>query len=160
VTGAGRGIGRAIALHLARAGATLAITGREPSRLESLVAELAGFGDGKPSIHQIDVADPDAVASGAADMHAAHPSIDILVNNAGIAAPAPLAKTDMALWERHLAINATAPYLLSRALLPGMLDRGWGRIVNIASMAGLGGAPYITAYAASKHALVGLTRAL
>ena len=88
------------------------------------------------------------------------PTIDILVNNAGIAESEPLGRTDLALWQRHLAVNATAPYLFTRALLPGMVERGWGRIVNIASTAGLAGAPYISAYAASKHALVGLTRAV
>ena len=68
-------------------------------------------------------------------------------------------RTDLALWARHLAVNATGPFLLTRAVLPAMLERRWGRIVNIASMAALGGAPYIAAYAASKHALLGLTRA-
>src|SRR5205814_6793160 len=86
--------------------------------------------------------------------------VDILVNNAGLAESAPFAKTDGALWDRHLRINATGPYLLSRALLPAMLASGWGRVINIASVAGLRGAPYVTAYTASKHALVGLTRAL
>jgi len=66
----------------------------------------------------------------------------------------------LALWQRHLAVNATAPFVLMRALLPGMLERGWGRVVNIASVAGLAGAPYIAAYTASKHALVGLTRSI
>jgi NAD(P)-dependent dehydrogenase (short-subunit alcohol dehydrogenase family) len=86
--------------------------------------------------------------------------IDVLVNNAGIAESAPFAKTDPSLWDRHLRVNATGPYLLARAVLPGMRDRAWGRIVNLASLAGLYGAAYVTAYVASKHALVGLTRAL
>ena len=84
----------------------------------------------------------------------------MLVNNAGIAESAPLARTDLALWERHLRVNATGPYLCTREVLPGMLARGWGRVINVASLAGLYGAPYVTAYTASKHALVGFTRAL
>src|SRR5207249_75605 len=106
------------------------------------------------------VADPGSIAAGLGRIRAALPRTDILVNNAGIAESAPLAKTSPELWQRHLAVNATAPFLLSRALVPAMLERKWGRVVNIASLAGLGGAPYIAAYAASKHALVGLTRAL
>jgi len=86
--------------------------------------------------------------------------VDILVNNAGIAESASLARTEPALWERHLQVNVTGPYLLTRAVLPGMLERGWGRVINVASLAGLHGSPYLTAYTASKHALVGFTRAL
>jgi 3-hydroxybutyrate dehydrogenase len=84
----------------------------------------------------------------------------VLVNNAGIAESATLARTDPELWDRHLRVNATGPYLLSREALPGMLERRWGRIINVASLAGLHGSPYVTAYTASKHALVGFTRAL
>jgi NAD(P)-dependent dehydrogenase (short-subunit alcohol dehydrogenase family) len=160
ITGAGRGIGRAIALCLGRAGAALALSGRSRAPLESVAALLDQSSAGKTVIHEMDMADPNAVAAELSCIRAALPSVDILVNNAGIAESAPLAKTDLAMWQRHLAINATAPFLLSRAIMPGMLERGWGRIINIASMAGLGGAPYIAAYAASKHALVGLTRAL
>jgi NAD(P)-dependent dehydrogenase (short-subunit alcohol dehydrogenase family) len=77
-----------------------------------------------------------------------------------MAESAPLARSDLAHWERHLRVNATGPYLMTREVLPGMLERAWGRIVNVASLAGLVGAPYVSAYTASKHALVGLTRAL
>jgi NAD(P)-dependent dehydrogenase (short-subunit alcohol dehydrogenase family) len=87
-------------------------------------------------------------------------AVDVLVNNAGIAESAPFARTDPALWERHFRVNATGPYLCTRATLPGMLARGWGRVINVASLAGLYGSAYVTAYTASKHALVGLTRAL
>jgi len=86
--------------------------------------------------------------------------VDVLVNNAGLAESAPFARTDPAMWDRHLSVNVTGPYLCTRAALPGMLARGWGRVINVASLAGLYGAPYVTAYTASKHALVGLTRAL
>jgi 3-hydroxybutyrate dehydrogenase len=160
ITGGGRGIGRAVALALGRAGAILALAARTRPQLDAVAAELASAGVHKPVIEEIDVAAPDAISLGLDRIRATLPRIDILVNNAGVAESASLAKTDLALWQRHLAVNATAPFLLARALLPGMLERRWGRVVNIASMAGLGGAPYITAYAASKHALVGLTRAL
>jgi 3-hydroxybutyrate dehydrogenase len=160
VTGGGRGIGRAVALALARAGAAVAITARTRSQLDAVAGELKEAGAATVVIQEMDVADPRSITAGLEGIQGALPPIDILVNNAGIAESGPLARTDPALWERHLAINATAPFLLSRALLPGMLGRRWGRIINMASLAGLGGAAYITAYAASKHALVGLTRAL
>jgi 3-hydroxybutyrate dehydrogenase len=160
VTGAGRGIGRAAALALGRAGVALALMARTRTQLEAVAAELNGSGGPAPIVQEMDVGDPVSITAGLARMQAALPRIDILVNNAGMAEAAPLARTDLALWEQHLTVNATGPFLLTRALLPGMLERRWGRIINIASIAGLGGAPYIAAYAASKHALVGLTRAL
>jgi NAD(P)-dependent dehydrogenase (short-subunit alcohol dehydrogenase family) len=85
-------------------------------------------------------------------------SPDILVNNAGIAESAPITKTDDALWQKHLAINLSGSFYCTRAALPAMVDRGWGRIINIASIAGKTGAPYIAAYSASKHGMLGLTR--
>jgi NAD(P)-dependent dehydrogenase (short-subunit alcohol dehydrogenase family) len=160
ITGGGRGIGRVIALALAREGAALALTGRARERLEAVAEEVHAAEGARPLILAMDVADSGSIESALASLQAALPRIDILVNNAGIAVSAPLAKSDLDHWQRHLAINATAPFLLSRALVPGMVERRWGRVVNIASIAGLGGAPYISAYAASKHALVGLTRAL
>jgi NAD(P)-dependent dehydrogenase (short-subunit alcohol dehydrogenase family) len=160
VTGGGRGIGRAIALALGRAGASLVLSGRRVVDLESVAAELVGVGAPEAAAYPIDVTDPDAVRSGLDRIRSERPPIDILVNNAGIAESEPLARTDLALWQRHLAVNATAPYLFTRALLPGMLERRWGRVVNIASTVGLAGAPYIAAYSASKHALVGFTRSV
>ena len=85
---------------------------------------------------------------------------DILVNNAGIAETSPFAKTDEAMWQRHLEVNLTGTFRCTRAALPAMLKNGWGRIINIASIAGKTGAPYISAYAASKHGVLGLTRSL
>ena len=160
ITGAGRGIGRAIALMLGRAGVGLALTARTRSELDLVADEVLSTGGRRPFVHEIDLTAVDALADGLAALQASAPPIDILVNNAGIAESAPLGKTSLDLWQRHLAVNATAPFLLSRALIPGMAQRGWGRVINIASIVGLGGAPYITAYATSKHALVGLTRAL
>jgi NAD(P)-dependent dehydrogenase (short-subunit alcohol dehydrogenase family) len=85
---------------------------------------------------------------------------DILVNNAGIAESAPLVKTDDELWQRHLAVNLSGVFYCTRAALPAMIERGWGRIINVASTAGKTGAPYIAAYAASKHGVLGLTRSV
>jgi 3-hydroxybutyrate dehydrogenase len=160
VTGAGRGIGRAIALCLGHAGLTLALAARTRAQLDRVADELQSAGAARPVVCEMDMADPRCIAAGLDHLCAALPRIDILVNNAGVAESAPLQRTSLDLWQRHLAINATAPFLLSRALVPAMVGRGWGRVINIASMAGLGGAAYISAYAASKHALVGLTRAL
>ncbi len=160
VTGGGRGIGRAIALTLGRAGAALVLTGRTADRLRGVADELTESGAPAPLVSVMDVADPESIATALDRIRLERVAIDVLVNNAGIALSEPLGRTDLAMWQRHLAINATAPYLLTRALLPSMLARGWGRVVNIASTAGLAGAPYISAYSASKHALVGLTRAV
>jgi NAD(P)-dependent dehydrogenase (short-subunit alcohol dehydrogenase family) len=159
VTGGGRGIGRAIALGLARAGYAVAVAARSRDQVEAVAAETRALGALALAV-TLDVGDPASIASTLKTVTAAFGGLDVLVNNAGIAESAPLAKTDPALWERHFRINATGPYLLAREVLPGMLERGWGRIINIASLAGLYGAPYVTAYTASKHALVGFTRAL
>src|SRR5437016_2230897 len=160
ITGGGRGIGRAVALALGGAGAQLALAARTRAELDAVADELGAAGAPLPTVQEMDVADAASIAAGLRRLRAALPRIDILVNNAGVAESAPLPRTTPELWERHLAVNATEPFLLSRALVPAMLERKWGRVVNIASLAGLGGAPYIAAYAASKHALVGLTRAL
>jgi NAD(P)-dependent dehydrogenase (short-subunit alcohol dehydrogenase family) len=159
VTGAGRGIGREIALALAREGCHVAVAARSSDQVAATAAAVANLGvQTVPLV--LDVTDEGAVARGVASIAASLGPVDVLVNNAGIAESAPFAKTDAALWERHLRVNATGPYLLTRAVLPGMLERRWGRVINIASLAGLVGAPYVIAYTASKHALVGLTRAL
>jgi NAD(P)-dependent dehydrogenase (short-subunit alcohol dehydrogenase family) len=159
VTGGGRGIGREIALALAREGCHVAVAARSSDQVDATAAAVANLGvQTVPLV--LDVTDEGAVVRGVASLTASLGPVDVLVNNAGIAESAPFAKTDAALWERHLRVNATGPYLLARAVLPGMLERRWGRVINIASLAGLVGAPYVTAYTASKHALVGLTRAL
>lgn len=159
ITGGGRGIGREIALAFARQGLTLAVAGRALPALED-TAEAAHRLGARALAFPLDVSDAGSIARCAESVVAAAGAVDVLVNNAGIAESAPFARTDAALWERHLAINVTAPFLATRALLPGMLTRRWGRVINVASIAGLVGAPYVSAYVASKHALVGLTRAL
>jgi len=159
VTGGGRGIGRAIALALARAGCAVAVGGRGRDALEAVAHEARALGV-KALALALDVGDPAAIAEAMRRVSAELGPVDVLVNNAGIAESATLARTDPELWDRHLRVNATGPYLLSREALPGMLERRWGRIINVASLAGLYGSPYVTAYTASKHALVGFTRAL
>jgi meso-butanediol dehydrogenase / (S,S)-butanediol dehydrogenase / diacetyl reductase len=159
VTGAGRGIGREIALAMAREGCHVAVAARSSDQVAASAAAVANLGVRTVPL-VLDVTDEGAVVRGVASIAASLGPVDVLVNNAGIAESAPFSRTDAALWERHLRVNATGPYLLARAVLPGMLERRWGRVINIASLAGLVGAPYVTAYTASKHALVGLTRAL
>jgi NAD(P)-dependent dehydrogenase (short-subunit alcohol dehydrogenase family) len=159
VTGGGRGLGRAIALTLGRAGYRVGVAARTRGQVEAVAGELRAAGATALGL-QLDVADAASVEDAVTRIQAALGPIDVLVNNAGIAESAPLARTDAALWERHLRVNATGPFLMTRAVLPGMLARRHGRVVNIASVAGLEGAPYVAAYTASKHALVGLTRAL
>jgi NAD(P)-dependent dehydrogenase (short-subunit alcohol dehydrogenase family) len=159
VTGAGRGIGREIALALAREGCHVAAAARTSEQVAATAAAVGGLGvRAIPLV--LDVTDEGAVARAVAAIAASLGPVDVLVNSAGIAESAPFAKTDAALWERHLRVNATGPFLVARAVLPTMLERRWGRVINIASLAGLVGAAYVTAYTASKHALVGLTRAL
>ena len=159
VTGGGRGIGRAIALALSHAGLAVALAARSREHLQAVADEIARHGRPVRAL-VLDVTDADAIQTAVAEVAATLGPVGVLVNNAGIAVSAPLARTDVALWERHLRVNVTGPYVLARAVLPGMLERGWGRVINVASLAGLYGAPYVTAYTASKNALVGFTRAL
>jgi len=158
VTGAGRGVGAAIARELAAAGASVLLAARTAREVEGVAADLRAAG-GRAAAAVCDVADPDAVAGLGRTALDAFGRVDILVNNAGTAFAAPIVRTTIEDWNRLLAVNATSAFLCTRMFLPGMFERGWGRIVNIASTAGLAGDRYISAYAASKHALVGLTRA-
>ena len=145
VTGGTRGIGRAVAEAFAALGdrvvALARTTGREPG--DAIEAR------------QCDVSDEAAVTRCFDDLGA----VDVLVNNAGVAESAPLDRTTLASWEQHLAVNATGAFLTTRAVLPGMRERGSGSIVTVASTAGRVGSRYTTAYTASKHAAVGLMRA-
>ena len=151
ITGGGRGIGRAIALKFAAAGATVAVAARTRAQVESVAQEI-----GEKAIALVcDVADPQSVAEMFTELQP-----DILVNNAGIAESATLVQTTDELWQRHLAINLSGTFYCTRAALPSMLERKWGRIINIASIAAKAGAPYIAAYAASKHGVLGLTRSV
>jgi NAD(P)-dependent dehydrogenase (short-subunit alcohol dehydrogenase family) len=156
VTGGGRGIGAAIATALAAAGARITIVGRDVARLEVTVAQL-GAGHGAAGA---DVSDAAQVAAAFAAARAARGEVDILVNNAGQAHSAPIHRTDLELWNRMLAINLTGAFLCAQQALPAMVKRDYGRIVNVASTAGLTGYAYCAAYCAAKHGVVGMTRAL
>ncbi len=153
MTGGGRGIGLAIALRLARDGARVIVTGRTHDDLDRTAQSIGG--------HALvcDLADRAATDAMITQTRAIG-RVDILVNNAGIAESAPLGKTDDAMWDRIMELNATVPFRLTRAFTPAMIDAGWGRVITIASNAGLTGYGYTSAYCAAKHAAVGMTRAL
>ena len=157
VTGAGRGIGLAVARALVGAGAAVVVAARTRDAIEAVATELraAGGRAWAVSCDVTDLANVQALAR-AAETHLGH--VDILVNNAGVSHSAPLQKTTLADWNRILTVNATGTFLCTQAFLPTMVARRWGRVVNIASVAGLGGGKYIAAYSASKHAVVGFTR--
>ena len=159
VTGGGRGIGRAIVLRLAKGGLRVAAGARTAEQIQE-TADAARTAGAATLALTLDVTDATSVAAAVQRTVDELGPIDVLVNNAGVAESAPLVRTEPELWDRHLRVNVTGPYLLTRAVLPGMLERRWGRVINVASLAGLYGSPYVTAYTASKHALVGFTRAL
>lgn len=154
VTGGGRGIGRAIAERLAREGAKVVVSGRTTAEIDEVARELGG------RALRMDVADRASVRAALAELDAAQIEVDVLVNNAGIAESAPFDRTSDELWDRTMAVNVTGAFALARALVPKMIARGWGRVVNVASNAGLVGYAYTVAYCASKHAMIGMTRAL
>lgn len=159
VTGGGRGIGVAVAEALAAEGAAVVVTARSADEIEAVAGSLRGVGR---TAHAVvcDVTDPDSVAAMAARARELAGHVDILVNNAGVARSAPFLKVTLDEWEAVHRVNATGALLATQALLPAMLAGGWGRIVNVASVASLRGNRYITSYAASKHALQGMTRCL
>jgi 3-hydroxybutyrate dehydrogenase len=159
VTGGGRGIGRAIALAFAKEGARVAVTARTETELEAVAAEIRALGREALAV-PCDVGERAQVDDAVRRVADGLGPVEILVNNAGLAVSAQLQDTDDALWERHLRVNLTGAFLVTRAVLPGMLAARWGRIINIASIAGRQGYPLIAAYTASKHGLLGLTRAL
>jgi NAD(P)-dependent dehydrogenase (short-subunit alcohol dehydrogenase family) len=151
ITGGGRGIGRAIALLFAQHGARVVVAARTREQVEAVAQEIG------PNALALtcDVSNAEMVAEMFVDLKP-----DILVNNAGVAESSQFINTSDELWHRHLAINLTGTFYCTRAALPAMLEKGWGRIINIASIAAKAGAPYIAAYAASKHGVLGLTRSV
>ncbi|WP_411190851.1 SDR family NAD(P)-dependent oxidoreductase [Paraburkholderia sp. B3] len=158
VTGGGSGIGAATAAALLRAGARVTLMGRDAARLE---AQRSMLGDTEyVACESADVTDENAVDTAFARAAERFGAVDILVNNAGQAQAAPFAQTDLALWRRMLDVNLTGAFLCTRAVLPAMLAGKRGRVVNVASTAGQVGYPYVAAYCASKHGVIGMTRAL
>jgi len=152
ITGGGRGIGRAIALAFAREGMRIVVAARTAEQVEQVAHEI---GNGAIAL-VCDVADSESVTQ----MFERVGNVDILVNNAGVAESATVVNTTDELWHKHLSINLSGTFYCTRAALPAMLKKGWGRIINIASIAGKTGAPYIAAYSASKHGVLGLTRSI
>ena len=162
ITGGGRGIGRAIAALFAREGARIFVVARTASEIERVASEIRSERGERAAAHTAcDVADSRAVARAfeeASEFFGRKP--DILVNNAGIAESAKITDSTDEFWQRHLAVNLSGTFYCMRAALPDMVERGWGRIINVASIAGKTGAPYIAAYSASKHGVLGLTRSV
>ncbi len=156
VTGAGRGIGAATARALADAGLTVVLAARTRDQIERQTAELVAAGRQARAV-VCDVTSEESVQALARLAGELGP-VAVLVNNAGAAGSMPVVRTSLDDWNRLIAVNATGAFLCTRAFLPGMLERRWGRVVNVASTAGLSGGKYLAAYSAAKHALVGLTR--
>jgi NAD(P)-dependent dehydrogenase (short-subunit alcohol dehydrogenase family) len=156
VTGGGSGIGAAIAFALVEQGAHVTVLGRRMEPLQALVAQHPD------ALHAVcsDISDAEQVAAAVQGAQSRFGPVHILVNNAGQAASAPFLKTDAAQWQQMLNVNLNGTFHCTQAVLPQMLQAGWGRIVNVASTAGLAGYAYVAAYCAAKHAVVGLTRSL
>ena len=159
VTGGGRGIGRAVARALAEQGAAVVVAARSRGEIDAVAEQLRADGHHAHAI-RCDVADESSVAGMAGEAAKRLGKVDILVNNAGIASSNPVKRLPLDEWNQIQAVNATGTFLCTRAFLQGMLDRRWGRVINVASVAGLRGLRYAAAYTASKHAQVGFTRAL
>ena len=156
VTGGNRGIGEAIVRALASCGASVTLLVRDKAKGESVARSLAG----EHGVVVADLTDGASVRAGCADAERQRGPTDILVNNAGFAESSAFLKTPPELFERMFAIHVLGAVYTTQAVLPGMIERQRGHVVNMASTAGLHGQAYVTAYVAAKHALVGLTRAL
>ncbi len=160
VTGGGRGIGAAIAESLAKLGASVSLISRNAEALEATASRIGENHGVKVAIAAADLTDQAAVQKAIPKVADALGPPTILVNNAGVAVSSPFLRSDTAFWRKLLDTDLMAAVYCTQAVLPAMLESNWGRIINIASTAGLSGYAYITAYCAAKHALIGLTRAL
>ncbi|KAF1051703.1 MULTISPECIES: SDR family NAD(P)-dependent oxidoreductase [Delftia] len=162
VTGGARGIGLACARALLARGARVTLLGRDGAALEAAVRELGGTAPAAQMVQsvQADIADEASVRQAFAQAEAAFGPVQVLVNNAGQASSQKFERTDAALWQAMLAVNLTGTFHCMQAALPGMLAARWGRIINVASTAGLIGYAYVSAYCAAKHGVIGLTRSL
>ena len=161
ITGGGRGIGRAIAIAFAREGASVAVLARTSKQVKAVAKEITKGFKVEALPLKCDVRQKESVNE-AFDKFRLHfgRGPDIVVNNAGVARSELFIKSDERLWELHLNTNLGGTFRCTHAALPEMIQRGWGRIINVASIAGKTGAPYVSAYAASKHGVLGLTRSL
>ncbi len=162
ITGSSSGIGRSVALAMAAAGADIAInhpSPREANAAAELAEQIRALGR-RAVIIEADVADEQAVSSMVEQATRVLGRIDILVNNAGIAAAAPVQELDVAVWDRVLAVHLRGTFLMTRAVLPQMYARGYGRIINTASQLAYKGAPGFTAYTAAKGAILSFTRSV
>lgn len=162
VTGGARGIGLACARALLARGARVTLLGRDGAALDAAVRELGGTAPAAQMVQsvQADIADEDSVRQAFAQAEAVFGPVQVLVNNAGQASSQKFERTDAALWQAMLAVNLTGTFHCMQAALPGMLAARWGRIINVASTAGLIGYAYVSAYCAAKHGVIGLTRSL
>ena len=159
VTGAGRGIGAAVARALSGEGARVVVAARTTREIEEIASELRVRG-GQAWAVACDVTEEASVLDLGREARRILGAVDVLVNNAGDSASAPLRKIALADWERMMDVNATGTFLCTREFAPEMAGRGWGRIVNVASIAGLEGAKYVAHYCAAKHAVLGFTRSV
>ncbi len=159
VTGGGRGIGREIALLFAGEGAKVTVSARSHDQIAEVVEEIASSGGEAIGIGA-DVSVEDDVRKMVDETIDRFGRIDILVNNAGILEPSPVAAADSALWRRVIEVNLIGTFYCSKAVTPALIERGWGRIINMSSRSGKIGRPSLTAYCASKHGIIGFTKAL
>lgn len=159
ITGGGRGIGRAIAIAFAREGARVAVCARTEAQIAAVAAEIRVFG-GITNSYVVDVADEKEVAETVKRIEADLGVVDLLVNNAAVLKLSPITQTDPDIWDKLIRVNLRGPFICSKAVLPGMMQRRRGRIINIGSLAGRRGYEEQGAYCASKHGLVGLSKVL
>ncbi|MFI5183189.1 MAG: SDR family NAD(P)-dependent oxidoreductase [Vicinamibacteria bacterium] len=157
VTGGGRGIGRAVALRLARHGATVAVASRTRGDVDAVAEEIRALGGSSLAL-VVDVSRSEDVEGMFRAARTAMGAVDVLVAGAGVATSVPLSKTSDDVWRSMIETNLSGAFYCLREALPEMVEAGWGRVVTIASIAGKSGHPYIAAYAASKHGVLGLTK--
>jgi len=159
ITGAGKGIGRAIAIALAEEGVNIGLVARTEADLQKVAAELVQYGV-KTEIATADVTDINAVNAAVATLKSTLGAVDILINNAGIAAFGSFMELEPAKWEEIVKVNLFGPYYVTRAVLPEMIERKTGDIINVSSTAGKNGAAVTSAYSASKFGLIGMSESL
>ena len=159
ITGGGRGIGAASAWAFADAGAVVSLAARNEAQVVDVVRVLRNHGH-EAFAFRCDVTDPHQVRDLALSAREAMGRVDILINNAGTARSNPLARVTIEEWHHVINVNLTGTFLCTQAMLEPMVERRWGRVINVASVAGLKGTKYVAAYTAAKHAVIGFTRAV